>query len=240
MARLAQAAAIVLLGLPGLMAHDPITTKITFSREIIRIFHKRCLGCHKEGGPAPMSLATYEQARPWAKAIKEEVLERRMPPWGAVKGFGAFRNDRALSQEEVNLIADWVEGGAPEGEPKYLPNAPPADPPPNLTIQGRRIPLNATTQLATPLRLLAIVPQVKTEKVSARVTAALPDGRIEPLLWLRDYKPAFTHGFEMRTPLLLPAGSRIIIEPEDAAQFTLLVADPKPQVRKVARKATAR
>ena len=64
-----------------------------------------------------MSLLTYESARPWAKAIKEEVLNRRMPPWGAVKGFGDFRDDPSLTQDEITRIAEWVEGGAPEGDP---------------------------------------------------------------------------------------------------------------------------
>src|SRR5215831_16635136 len=88
----------------SLLAHDPITTKLTWSREISRIIYNRCVGCHREGGSAPMPLVTYQQARPWAKGIKEQVLSRRMPPWGAVKGFGDFSNDRALSQEEMNLI----------------------------------------------------------------------------------------------------------------------------------------
>src|SRR4051812_11822963 len=71
-------------------AHEPITTKLTWTQEISRIFYKRCVSCHREGGASPMSLATYDEARPWAKAIKEEVLERRMPPWGAVRGIGEF------------------------------------------------------------------------------------------------------------------------------------------------------
>src|SRR5882724_7640470 len=104
-------------------AHDVITTKITFSKEISRLFLHRCATCHRDGGTA-FSLATWEQARPWAKAIKEEVLERRMPPWQAVKGFGEFRDDRGLTQEELETISSWVEGGAPEGDPKYLPSLP--------------------------------------------------------------------------------------------------------------------
>ena len=63
---------------------------------------------------------TYAVARPWAVAIKEEVLERRMPPWGAVKGFGDFRNDKALTPEQMELIISWVGGGVPEGEAKDL------------------------------------------------------------------------------------------------------------------------
>ena len=71
-----------------------------------------------------MSLATYDDARPWAKAIRDEVLARRMPPWGAVKGVGEFRDDPSLSQIEIDMIVNWVEGGAPKGDDIYLPPAP--------------------------------------------------------------------------------------------------------------------
>jgi len=77
--------------------HDVITTKVTFDREIIRLFNAHCISCHQTGGQA-FSLATYAEARPWAKAIGEEVLRRRMPPWGSVKGFGDFRNDQAFAK----------------------------------------------------------------------------------------------------------------------------------------------
>jgi hypothetical protein len=104
-------------------AHEPITTKVRFNKEIIRILQRSCLGCHQPGGIA-MSLATYEEARPWAKAIKEEILEKRMPPWRAVKGYGEFRNAPPLAQREVDLIVNWVEGGAPKGDDKDLPAGP--------------------------------------------------------------------------------------------------------------------
>src|SRR5438105_68430 len=107
-----------------LQAHDPISTGLTWSQEISRIVYNRCATCHAKGGNAPMSLLTYADVRPWATAIKEEVLNRRMPPWGAVKGFGDFREDASLSQEEIMRIADWVEGGAPEGNSIYLPPVP--------------------------------------------------------------------------------------------------------------------
>src|SRR5882724_591008 len=115
--------AVMMIGLAGVAgAHDVITTSITFTKEISRLLYKRCATCH--GDNASIPLTTYEQARPWAKAIKEEVLERRMPPWQAVKGFGEFRDDRGLTQEELETISSWVEGGAPEGDPKYLPSLP--------------------------------------------------------------------------------------------------------------------
>src|SRR5258707_169642 len=104
-------------------AHGIITTPITWSRQIPHILLVRCVSCHRDGGTA-FSLMTYAAARPWAAAIKEEVLERRMPPWGAVKGFGDFRNDQALTPEQMELITSWVDGGVPEGEAKDLPPIP--------------------------------------------------------------------------------------------------------------------
>src|SRR6266700_1414313 len=110
---------LVLLSLSSLAAygHDVITTQVTFDREIIRLFNPLCVSCHSQGGIA-FPLTTYQEARPWAKAIGEEVLRRRMPPWGAVKGFGDFRNDQGLSSEELELIVSWVDGGVPEGNEK--------------------------------------------------------------------------------------------------------------------------
>src|SRR2546425_7754031 len=105
-------------------AHEPITTKLTWTQEISRIVYKHCASCHREGGAAPMSLITYDETRPWAKAIRDEVAERRMPPWGAVKGFGQFRDDKSLTDPEIEMLVLWVEGGAPKGDDIYLPPVP--------------------------------------------------------------------------------------------------------------------
>jgi hypothetical protein len=115
--------AFCLLPLAFASAHEPITTKVRFNKELVRILQRNCLSCHHPGGIA-MSLATYDEARPWAKAIKEEVLEKRMPPWRAVKGYGDFRNAPSLTQRDVDLIVNWVEGGAPKGDDKDLPAGP--------------------------------------------------------------------------------------------------------------------
>lgn len=102
--------------------HEPITTNVRFNKEVIRIFERNCLGCHAPGQvKADIPLGTYAEARPWAKAIKEEILEKRMPPYQAVKGYGHFHRDYALSQREIDLIISWVEGGAPKGDDKDLP-----------------------------------------------------------------------------------------------------------------------
>jgi hypothetical protein len=103
-------------------SHEPITTKVMFNKEVIRILQRNCLGCHSPGKiKADISLTTYEEARPWAKAIKEEVLEKRMMPYQPVKGFGSFQHDYVLSQREIDLLVSWIEGGAPRGEEKDYP-----------------------------------------------------------------------------------------------------------------------
>jgi mono/diheme cytochrome c family protein len=98
-----------------LAAHDPITTRVTWTGDISRIVQARCVTCHAPDARGPMSLATYEDARPWAGAIKEEVMTRRMPKWHAVRGYGDFSNDPSLSPFEIALIAAWANGGAPKG-----------------------------------------------------------------------------------------------------------------------------
>jgi mono/diheme cytochrome c family protein len=109
-------------------AHDPITTRITWSKEISRIALTRCAGCHAPDGAAPMPLTTFAEARPWAKAIRDAVVTRRMPPWRAAPGVGDFQNDPSLSQFEISLIAAWAGGGTPEGNRRDLPaNTPRVD-----------------------------------------------------------------------------------------------------------------
>ncbi len=103
-------------------SHDPITTKVMFNKEVIRILQRNCLGCHAPNKiKADIPLTTYEEARPWAKAIKEEVLEKRMMPFQAVKGYGRFEHDYVLPQREIELLVSWIEGGAPRGEAKDYP-----------------------------------------------------------------------------------------------------------------------
>jgi mono/diheme cytochrome c family protein len=196
----------------SLLAHDPISTKLTWSREISRIVYNRCVGCHREGGSAPVPLVTYQQARPWAKSIKEQVLSRRMPLWGAVKGFGDFSNDRALSQEEINLIAAWVEGGAPEGDPALMPHLPePVAPPPQAS--GRPVDVAGGGVLHEYFHLLAIEPVTSREIPWTLIKAQRPDGSIEPLLWLLDYRAALAMRYEYRHPIDLPEGTQITSDP---------------------------
>jgi hypothetical protein len=94
---------------------------VTFSKDVAPILAKNCQGCHRPGEAAPMSFLTYQQVRPWAKAIKEAVLLKKMPPWFADPHYGKFRNDRSMAQKDVDTLVSWADLGAPEGNPKDLP-----------------------------------------------------------------------------------------------------------------------
>jgi hypothetical protein len=95
----------------------------TFTKNIAPILQEKCQNCHRNGSMAPMSLVTYEETRPWAKSIKERVVTRNMPPWHLDKTVGIqhFQNDMSLSDEQIAVIARWVDTGAPLGDPKDMP-----------------------------------------------------------------------------------------------------------------------
>ncbi|MBS1811489.1 MAG: cytochrome c, partial [Acidobacteria bacterium] len=97
---------------------------ITFSKEVAPIFNAKCAECHRPGEAAPFSVLSYKDVRPWAKSIREHVVNRTMPPWHADPHFGNFKNERRLSQAEIDTITAWVEGGAVEGNAKDLPPVP--------------------------------------------------------------------------------------------------------------------
>ena len=99
-------------------------TTPTFTKDVAPIFNKNCVNCHQAGEIAPMSLLTFEQARPWAKSIKGKVLSGQMPPWHSTDPKGTFLNDRRLSEADKSTIVRWVDAGAPQGDPKDMPPAP--------------------------------------------------------------------------------------------------------------------
>ncbi|MGH9658449.1 MAG: thiol-disulfide isomerase [Bryobacteraceae bacterium] len=111
------AAAVVLLA--PLAAAAP-----TYYRDALPIIIKRCQACHRPGEIGPMPLRTYRETRPWAKAIREAVLTRRMPPWHADPRVGRFANDLSMSDGEIHTLAEWIDAGAPEGSPEDAPPAP--------------------------------------------------------------------------------------------------------------------
>jgi len=116
-------ASVVSLGLMSEVfvteATNPIEV-MTFNKDIAPIFFKQCAACHRPGELGPMNLLTYKDVRPWAKAVREAVITRRMPPWSADPRYGEFSNERRLSQKEIDAIVTWVNQGAKEGDPRDL------------------------------------------------------------------------------------------------------------------------
>jgi hypothetical protein len=199
------AAALAILGAGHAAAHDPIGTKVTWDREIAPIVQARCVSCHSDGGRAPMALTTYAEVRPWARAIREEVLARRMPRWHIVRGYGDFANDRSLSPFEIALITAWVDGGAPRTLRKAV--ATPTAPIGPARAPGPFIPPTATRTTTIPCAarrlpagtVLGFAPTL-TKGGSLKMTHTRK-GLEEPLLWLKDFDPDLQETYWLRTPL---------------------------------------
>src|SRR2546428_1036709 len=125
MQRLLSIGAVLAIAVPAFAADA--SKPVTFSKDVAPIFQAKCQECHQPNSIAPMSLITYQEARPWARSIKERVATRQMPPWHIDRSVGVqkFKNDMSLSDEQVDTIVAWVDAGAPQGDPKDLPPAKP-------------------------------------------------------------------------------------------------------------------
>jgi hypothetical protein len=117
----------ILLALPGALSGADQTSgkPVTFAKDIAPIFQEKCQDCHRKGAMAPMSLITYEEARPWAKSIRQRVVTKQMPPWHIDQTVGVrhFKNDMSLSKGQIDAIVEWVDSGAPLGNVKDMPAA---------------------------------------------------------------------------------------------------------------------
>ena len=114
--------AVLAASLPA-MAADPPAGSVTFSKDVAPILQAKCQACHQPNSIAPMSLITYQDARPWARSIRERVSTRQMPPWHIDPSVGVhkFKNDMSLTSQQIDTIVRWVDGGALQGDPKDLP-----------------------------------------------------------------------------------------------------------------------
>ena len=116
---------------------------VTFNKDVLPILQNNCQSCHRPASIAPMSLLTYENARPWAKAMKAAVLSKQMPPWFADPHYGEFRNAPKLSPLEISTLVAWADSGAPEGNP--------ADKPPDVQwADGWRIKPDVVVSMPEP------------------------------------------------------------------------------------------
>jgi len=203
-------------------------TAVTWNREVSRIFYSHCISCHHPDG-ATFSLMTFEDAQPRAAQILDAVLTRRMPPWGAVNGFGHFKNDMGLSQAQIEVISNWVQGGRRRGNnPSALPT-PPAqiEPETNDNVASGVTVTSESPILPEPLRIAGLRPRGDSPEISGRIIAILPDGQTHPLVWLYEYRTDFEHPFMFREPLDLPEGSTIQGLPQDG-DVELILDDPEP------------
>ncbi len=208
---------------------EPISSSVTYNREIYRIFESRCLACHASDGVG-MPLGTYRDARPWARAIREELIEGRMPPWTAAAGYVPFANDIGLSSRELATMLTWTDGGTPRGDDRDLPAragghrhsaAVDADArlelPPQAVPAGdehvvRRVTIDPGAAAGTSLRQIDIVPGDTRVLRAAFVFVIARDGRA-PAAWVSAWTPWLrTTPPPQDASFRLPAGARLVVE----------------------------
>ncbi|MDP2052400.1 MAG: cytochrome c [Acidobacteriota bacterium] len=235
-------------------SHGRITTNIMFNREVSQIFQKKCFQCHTEGNVS-MSLTTYRDARPWAVAIKEEILEKQMPPWSAVTGYGHFSNDVSLTAREISLIISWADGGAPSGV-LLVDEDKPAVIIPSLTgwehgqpdavipvAAGEKVAAGsgdriARLEVATGLKAASWLRSLQLNFTDRRVVRYAAVYELRTGQWLGTWTP--THpvsALPADVAIRLPAGGKVAVEigyrgtEEDAAgtgELGLYFSDSKP------------
>lgn len=208
---------------------EPISSSVTYNREIYRIFESRCLACHASDGVA-MPLGTYREARPWARAIREELIEGRMPPWTAAAGYVPFANDIGLTARELATILTWTDGGTPRGDDRDLParagghrHAAAVDADARLELPPQRVPageehiirritIDAGAAAGRSLRQIDVVPGDTRALRAAFVFVAPGDGRA-PAAWISAWTPWLrTTPPPENAAFRLPAGARLLVE----------------------------
>lgn len=225
------AVAASLAAVVNVAAHDPIKTRVTWTGDIARIVAARCVTCHHPGARDTMSLATYEEARPWARAIKEEVITRRMPVWHVVRGYGDFSNDPSLSAFDIALVSAWVDGGAPKGTPadvlKRAGSMNPWTPEAVKFPAGAREVTVACGEGQAPVgTLLAIRPEL-AKGTSVGVAMKRPDGHVDIIGWIREYDPRFPWTYQLRVPMTVAPQTVISAQPSGpGCSVTLTVLTP--------------
>ena len=182
-----------------------------------------------------MSLVTYEDARPWARAMREEVLARRMPKWHAARGYGEFANDPTLSPFDIALIVAWADGGAVRGDPSKAPPPAAAKPAAPAPSKARTITMPCGDRPLPAGRLLAIKPAL-AEGASAGFSVIFPGGDQEIVAWVRGYEAEFADTYWLETPIVLHRGSRLRVEGDGPCNVEVTIgglAGPKgPALRR--------
>jgi hypothetical protein len=208
-------------------AADPAASPVTFTKDVLPILQRHCQSCHRPGQIAPMSLLTYADARPWARAITLRVAAREMPPWFADPAHGRFANERRLEPRDIDTLAAWADQGAPEGDPKDAP--PPVTWPaggwdiaPDVVVNGPQFPVPAngvvewtyitvpsgvkTDTWVTSIEVRPTEPSV-THHICVSIVPHAPDVRFEAPEWEqrnrddRGIEPLKPKGYQRRKTL---------------------------------------
>jgi hypothetical protein len=251
-ALLAALLAALLVCSSRVFADGPEGTSVTYNREVAPILERSCVPCHARGDDVP--LETYPDTRPWAQAIREEVLERRMPPWSAAHGVQPLANDLHLSPREIAILVAWADGGTPRGaaadrparltRPRWPAGAPSVTlpvPPPRAPADGRlhvrRVTLPTRLDGESWLRGFDLVPEGRGARAAFLFLAEKGTAREQ---WLGGWTPwhAMTRapdGVAHR----LPAGAVLVLEihglaapggtrPIDGGELGLYLATTRP------------
>jgi len=203
---------------------DPVSSSVRYTGEIVRIFDRKCAPCHAADSLA-MPLSTYRDVRDWGRAIREEIVEQRMPPWSAARGYARIRNEPALTAREATTILSWLDGGMPRGDEGNLPASPAADPGPppdlRLALPPQRVPaldehvirrVTVATGLMGPrdVARVQVTPDRRGLLRAALVFLDRGDGSTQWigawLPWQPRLAPPASHTFR------LPPGAPIIVE----------------------------
>ncbi len=138
------AAALLPVGSRPVRAHDPVDINVSFNREVVRILQRKCSACHAAGALS-IPLTDYRDVRAWGRAIREELVEHRMPPAIVAPGYGRYESDPGLSTRELETLLVWLDGGMPRGDDADRPAPPPAPDQLPDTSQSVTIPLPPQT-----------------------------------------------------------------------------------------------
>ncbi len=212
--------------------------KVTWSNQISRLFQNRCVECHRDGDIAPFSLTNYEEVAGWGETIAEVIEDNRMPPWHADPKHGQFANDRSLTDEEKELVYQWVADGSPEGDPKDLPKPRtfltgwqlPKEP--DLIINMRKEPFEVAAEGTVRYQYFSVDPGFTEDKwikmaevqpgnravvhhilVIVKPPEGFRRGGLEQSEWLAGYVPGMrVKQYAEGAAKLIPAGSQLVFQ----------------------------
>lgn len=161
-------AAAILASTERVRSDDPVSSTVRFTGAIVRIFDRKCLPCHDKDGLA-MPLSNYGDVRSWGRAIREEIVEQRMPPWTVARGYGRFQNDLSLSARETTTVLSWIDGGMPRGDDRDLPMPPHAAPAAASDLRVSLPPQRIPALQQDVVRRVSVATDIEADRSIARV-----------------------------------------------------------------------